>query len=69
MFRATLATAALLASVGVLWLAGEQRAENCIRAGKVECSAMPWTGEKPPPTGAGTTCTLPPSVCEALRNR
>jgi hypothetical protein len=27
---------------GVVWLAGEQHRENCIRSGKAGCSVLPW---------------------------
>jgi hypothetical protein len=44
---AALLVAAVLA-VGVLWLAGEQHRENCIRSGQSSCSVLPWdNGERP----------------------
>ena len=40
---------ALLLALGIaagalLWLAGEQHRENCLREGKVGCSVLPWDG-------------------------
>jgi hypothetical protein len=35
-------------AVGILWLAGEQHRENCIRDDRVSCSVLPWdNGEQP----------------------
>jgi hypothetical protein len=35
---------ALIASI--VWLAGEQHRENCIRANRSECSVLPWNAGK-----------------------
>jgi hypothetical protein len=42
---AALLVAAVLA-FAVLWLAGEQRRENCQRSGHMSCSALPWDNGK-----------------------
>ncbi len=45
--------AALIAAfalvVAILWLAGEQHRENCIREGKRDCSVLPWESGKAKP--------------------
>jgi hypothetical protein len=34
-------------AVGILWLAGEQHRENCIRSGAYGCGVLPWdNGER-----------------------
>jgi hypothetical protein len=44
---AALLIAATLA-LGMLWLAGEQHRENCIRSGQSSCSVLPWDNGEPP---------------------
>jgi len=33
---------AVVVSSALLWLAGEQHRENCIREGRTACSVLPW---------------------------
>ena len=46
-FRATLAAAALIIAVSVLWMAGERHRENCVRGARIECSVLPWDSGEP----------------------
>jgi hypothetical protein len=48
-FRAALGTAAILASTGVLWAAGEYRRVRCVREGNTDCTVLPWSGHYEPP--------------------
>jgi hypothetical protein len=48
-FRAALGTAAILASTGVLWAAGEYRRFHCVREHNTGCTVLPWTGHYEPP--------------------
>jgi hypothetical protein len=47
--RSTGATtvAAALIAVALLWIGGKRHRANCISAGRVECSVLPWNYGKP----------------------
>jgi len=32
--------------IGVLWVAGELHVRNCQQAGKINCTVLPWSGDK-----------------------
>lgn len=42
----------LALTAAVLWLAGEQHRENCIRQDRTSCSVLPWDSGKAAPTEA-----------------
>jgi hypothetical protein len=48
---ARIAIAALLAVlvVGVLWIAGEMHVGICQHAGKINCTVLPWSGDRGTP--------------------
>lgn len=46
MGKALWTTIALIAAVAVLWLAGEQHRENCVRDDRTGCTVLPWSGEE-----------------------
>jgi len=33
-------------ALGVLWVAGEMHVRNCQHAGKINCTVLPWSGDK-----------------------
>ena len=45
----------VVAVCAVLWLAGEQHRENCIRDGRVACSVLPWEDGRPAPKARDDT--------------
>lgn len=45
--KALAVLAALLLTGSVLWLAGEQHRENCIRQNRYECTVLPWDNGRP----------------------
>ena len=49
-----------LAIVGsLLWIGGEMHRQNCIRAGRVSCSVVPWDNGHLAPRHAPVTRPLP----------
>jgi hypothetical protein len=68
----TIATIVAVVAIGgsIVWLAGEQHRENCIREGKQACSVLPWNAGKTPPadhrnaTRREFDCYLDASKCE-----
>jgi len=48
--RAFWVTLVVVVAAVVLWRVGEAHKQACIRAGKVNCSVLPWSGDAP---GAG----------------
>jgi len=48
----------------VVWLAGEQHRENCIRSGKARCSVLLWESG-----AAAGSARLTPESCEQLKLR
>jgi hypothetical protein len=40
--RATALTAAVVIALPVAWLAGEQHRDNCLSAGRDNCTVLPW---------------------------
>lgn len=52
MSRALGTVAVVFLALSVLWFAGEQHRENCIRADRIHCSVLPWNAghARPLPT-------------------
>lgn len=45
--RALWACIAAVAAFALLWMAAEQRRANCMESGRIGCTVLPWSGERP----------------------
>lgn len=60
-FRATIATAAIILSLSALWAVGETRRRHCVLEHNTGCTILPWTGHYVAVDGPGDRVVIEPA--------